>query len=92
MLSEEWHILGDLNINLYQNGSTLGEENKNIIKGANKVSSKTNKYLEFCKTFGLQQFYFFNWDSLHASLNSHYEAWIYKKRSTKKITGYRKSV
>ena len=39
MLSEEWHILGDLNINLYHNGSTLGEENKNIIKGANKVSS-----------------------------------------------------
>ena len=47
MLSEEWHILGDLNINLYYNGSKLGEENKNIIKGANKVSSK-----EFCKTFG----------------------------------------
>ena len=55
MLSEEWHILGDLNINLYHNGSTLGEENKNIIKGANKVSSETKKYLEFCKTFGLKQ-------------------------------------
>ena len=38
MLSKEWHILGDLNINLYDNGSTLGEES-NIIKGANKVSS-----------------------------------------------------
>ena len=25
MLSEEWHILEDLNINLYQNGSTLGK-------------------------------------------------------------------
>ena len=37
-------------------------------------------------------FSFFNWDSLHARLNSHYEAWSYKKRSTKKITGYRKSV
>ena len=35
---------------------------------------------------------FFNWDSLHARLKSHYEAWSYKKRSTKKITGYRKSV
>ena len=52
MLSEEWHILGDLNINLYYNGSKLGEENKNIIKGANKVSSKAKKFLEFCKTFG----------------------------------------
>ena len=35
---------------------------------------------------------FFNWDSLHARLNSHQEAWSYKKRSTKKITRYRKSV
>ena len=54
MLSEEWHILGDLNINLYHNGST-GEEIKNIIKGANKVLSEPKKYLEFCKTFGLKQ-------------------------------------
>ena len=36
--------------------------------------------------------FFLNWDSLHARLNSHCEAWSYKKRSTKKITGYRKSV
>ena len=55
MSSEEWHILRHLNVNLYQNGSILGEENKNIIKGANKVSSETNKYLTFCKTFGLKQ-------------------------------------
>ena len=34
----------------------------------------------------------FNLDSLHARLNSHYAAWSYKKRSTKKITGYRKFV
>ena len=26
----------------------------NIIKGANKVSSETRKYLEFCKSFGLK--------------------------------------
>ena len=55
MLSEEWHILGDLNINLHQNVSTLGQENKSIIKDANKISSETNKYLEFYKTFGLKQ-------------------------------------
>ena len=30
-------------------------EKKNIIKGANKVSSETKKHLEFCKTFGLKQ-------------------------------------
>ena len=34
MLSEKWHILGDLNIHVYHNGSTLGEQNKKIIKGA----------------------------------------------------------
>ena len=54
-LSEGWYILGDLNINLYHNGSILREENKNIIKFTNKVSSETRKYLEFCKTFGLKQ-------------------------------------
>ena len=37
-----------------------------------------------------QVVFFFNWDSSHVRLNSHYEAWTYKKRSTKKITGYRK--
>ena len=36
-------------------------------------------------------FFFFNWDSPHARLDSHYKAWSCKKKSTKKITGYRKS-
>ena len=36
--------------------------------------------------------YIFNWDSLHARLNGHYNTWSCKKGSTKKITGYRKSV
>ena len=35
---------------------------------------------------------FFNWDSLHPRLNSHYEAWSYKKKKHKKIIAYRKSV
>ena len=43
MLSEEWHILGDLNINLYKNGSTLGQENKKMIKVANEISSEKKK-------------------------------------------------
>ena len=29
---------------------------------------------------------FFNWDSLHASLNSYYKTWSYKKKSTKILT------
>ena len=46
MLSKEWHILGDLNINLYQNGSVLGEENTNIIKDADSSSHIGMKDLE----------------------------------------------
>ena len=43
MLSKEWHILGDLNVNLYQEGSTFGQENKNIIKSANRILSEIKK-------------------------------------------------
>ena len=32
--------------------------------------------------------FFFNWDSLHARLNSHYKAWSYKKKKHKKIKAY----
>ena len=35
---------------------------------------------------------FFNWDSLHARLNSPYKAWCYKKKKHKKIKAYRKSL
>ena len=49
--------------------------------------------LDLSNASGPDCFFFFNWDSLHARLNSHYEAWSYKKKkSTKKITGYKKSV
>ena len=33
----------------------------------------------------------YNWDSLHARLNSHYEAWSYKKTKCKKVKAYKKS-
>ena len=36
--------------------------------------------------------FFFNWYSLNARLNSHYEAWSYKKRKHKKVKAYRKSI
>ena len=35
---------------------------------------------------------FFNWDSFHASLNSHYKAWSYKKKEAKKIKAYGSSL
>ena len=57
---------------------------------------KTKKYTLFKAIFhySLRNFaiYIFNWGLLHARLNSHYEVWSYKERSTKKITGYRKFV
>ena len=34
--------------------------------------------------------FFKNWDSVHARLNSHYEARNYKKKKYKKIKAYRK--
>ena len=33
-----------------------------------------------------KHFFFINWDSCHAKLNSHYEVWSYKKKKHKKIT------
>ena len=33
---------------------------------------------------GLTKIYFFYWDSPHARLKSHYEAWSYKKKKHKK--------
>ena len=46
ILSKEWHVLGDL---------LIRENNKNIVKGTNKISPEAKKYLEFCKIFGFKQ-------------------------------------
>ena len=35
---------------------------------------------------------FFNWDSLHARLNNHYEACSYKKKKHKKVKAYKTTV
>ena len=36
-------------------------------------------------TYALQFRFFFNWDSFYTRLNSHYEAWSYKKKKHKKV-------
>ena len=36
--------------------------------------------------------HFFNWDSIHARLNSHCKAWNYKKKKNKKTEASRKSL
>ena len=40
---------------------------------------------------GAKNTFFFNWYSLHARLNSHYEAWSYKEKKHKKVKAYMKS-
>ena len=54
VLNDGWYILRDMN-NEYGNGIIFREENKNIIKRINEISSELKKYLEFGKTFGLKQ-------------------------------------
>ena len=67
---------------------------KQLMKAHNKHLSieKNRNEMEKQNQWFHEVVFFFNWDSPHARLNSHYEAWNYKKKSTKKITGYRKSV
>ena len=46
-----------------------------------KLQKKNTKY-----TFLFEIIFFFNWDSFHARLDSHYKAWwSYKKKKHKKI-------
>ena len=41
ILNEESYILGDLNINLCENGTLITENNKNIVEGTNQISPET---------------------------------------------------
>ena len=80
--------------------------NKTDIFDAAKIDDEFNKFFtnigtdlankipNASKPFGsyITSFFFFNWYSLHARLNSHYEAWSYKKRKHKKVKAYRKSI
>ena len=52
----------------------------------------TINYLLLFLSLLLLLLYFYYWDSLYASLNSHYEALSYMKKKHKIIIAYRKSV
>ena len=70
----------------FEEKMTLGSKNdmRNLVN-FNASSGKSGKlqfYVLFLK----------NCDSLHARLNSHYEAWSYKKKKHNEITVYTKSV
>ena len=61
-----------------------------ILRTSDKISSKVNH--TYAHENGFFFFFFFDWDSLQTRLNSHYEAWSYKKRRRQKNTRYRKSI
>ena len=59
-----------------------------FLQKSNEAKKKKTIFIDF----DLLNQSFFNWDSLHARLNSHCKAWSYKKKKHKKIKAYRKSV
>ena len=68
--------------------------------GGEITTTKNGKKGESCMGDSIwrnkgQKFYifsFFNWNSPCARLNSHYEAWNYKKNKHKNVKAYRKSL
>ena len=55
ILENEIFALGDMNINIFQNGENLLEKNVNTSKGKIVISSDVKNYIEFCSTLGLKQ-------------------------------------
>ena len=74
ILNDELHILGDLNINLCENGTLIRQNNKDIVNNTYKISSEAKNYLEFCKTFGFNPSVI----DLHLYLKCHSSAGIFQ--------------
>ena len=55
ILENEIFVLGDMNINILQNGENLSEKNVNTSKGKIVISSDVKNYIEFCSTLQLKQ-------------------------------------
>ena len=51
--AKETHILGDFNINMYENNKYIVHENDRVC--TNFASADTKKYHQFCKMHGLKQ-------------------------------------
>ena len=56
----------------------------NLKKKQQDQGSKSWCYTDSLMSVTISNFFFFNWDSLHTKLNSHYEAWSYKKKKAQK--------
>ena len=52
-LKKQLYILGDFNINSYQNQNHIGCKNNTLV--AATVSNNAKNYLQFCTMFGLTQ-------------------------------------
>ena len=55
ILENEIFVLGDINIDILQNGVNLLEKNVNTSKRNIIISSDVKNYIEFCSTLGLTQ-------------------------------------
>ena len=58
----------------------------------NTCTAYSELVFKVCEKHLCGKSFFFNWDSLHARLNSHCKTWSYKKKKHKKIKAYRKSL
>ena len=72
------------------NVSLSSYKNKKLKVKLNKLELGKEKIRHSVYHLFYAKHFCFNCDSLHARLNSHYEAWSYKKKKHKKIIAYRK--
>ena len=54
----EIFVLGEMNINILENGINLLEKNVNISKRKIVISSDVKNYVDFCSTLGIEQLRF----------------------------------
>ena len=73
-------------------GLAEGKWKKRYYNHKNSFNSKQYSHEVTLSGYVWYLFFFFNWYSLHARLNSHLEAWSYKKWKHKKVKAYRKSI
>ena len=55
-----------------------------VISNKNNISSNLKNTMLLQENIKQIRLIFFNWDSLHARMNNHYEAWSHKKKKKRK--------
>ena len=101
--SKKIFLLGDFHIDLLQYKTSEPANNfvdtlSPLILLQIRISNSSSTLIDniFCNvTFNsniVSGKFLFNWDSLHARLNSNQEAWSYKRKKHKNIKRYKKSL